>query len=167
MARKTTDRRMSEELIAKIEVASDKTWERADTWYRRFALSLGVANGAAFAGVASRIIEGKGDWLLGPAWLFMIGLLAAGFMPWLHAWAGRVQNRRLLDMQEGLDRHGLAGGPSPQSEVEINAYVREFRRIREAERFADKMTWFSAACFVLGTMGPLLGMTIRALSGAI
>lgn len=127
--------------------------EETRIWDRRFAFSVGIANAAALAGLASRIAEKplQATWLLPSAWLLLIGLVTAGLVPWLRLRAS-IHYRRLLT------------GARTHREAEMPEFNRA-KTLEDAHRLARAAIWTSAVCFVLAIALPLVALTIRALSG--
>lgn len=71
---------------ARAAAESAATKEDASFWLRRFILSLSIANGTGFVGLAAGVLQSEGlNLLAAPVtpvlWLFALGLVTSGVMP--------------------------------------------------------------------------------------
>lgn len=147
-------------ILARLERIAERHTEESDNWNRRFTLSAGVANGAAFAGLASKMIEGKVDWLLGPLWWFFFGMILAGLVPVAHANGRRIHSSRYQRMAYEWERYRLGETKSPH-EPDMAEIEREEAGM--IERVTRNVTWASVACFMIGILAPMIGLTAQRL----
>lgn len=72
-----------EKMKAYYEGQALRTGTLFDDWHKRWVFSLGVGNGVSLVTVAGTIFEKYDARLMPSAWLFLIGLIAAGTLPFV------------------------------------------------------------------------------------
>ncbi|PZO47808.1 MAG: hypothetical protein DCF16_17260 [Alphaproteobacteria bacterium] len=176
IAREREWRKQWAEQAKEWEGRSAQARELGDEWHKRWSLSLAVANGAAFVGVTSFLLDPSkhpqnlfvGDALLFAAWSFAIGGALAGSLPLVRASYFREQSK----WAEIIAREqGEGGGTTqiwsgePHDEPEMSDDL--LNRYGSArDRYRKRMEWFervAAIAFGLGIVAPLAIVTSVAL----
>src|SRR5688572_26899799 len=74
-----SDAELQEEYVRQ----SSRTSSLSDEWHKRWVFSLSIGNGVSLLSAGSALLEDPRSPLILSAWLFLFGLLAAGFLPFL------------------------------------------------------------------------------------
>ncbi|WP_425991003.1 hypothetical protein [Brevundimonas sp. TWP2-3-2] len=115
-----------------------------DVWDRQTVIWVGLANAAGLGVVVQKLAAdvAASAWLLPSAWIFLLGLVAAGFVP------------RLLHV------HFLTGSTQLFALRNNPAYDAP---IASTRKIAERVLASAGGAFVLGVVFPLAGLTASAL----
>ena len=120
--------------------ARDREIRENSTWYsRRFYTSLGLVNGAALAGLAAHVMDGKaaGFLVIVALWLYAAGMCTAGLIPAILGFANMIDDSTI------------------SSKVRLRAEI----KLRD---WSTRLMTISASCFVVGTAAGLVALSLRA-----
>lgn len=156
-----TKKQIAEE--EKLDRLSEQAQASYDDWYKRWVFMLSIGNGAAMLAIAGSVLEKpENKFLLVSAWLFLIGLVCAGFAPFVIARAYHEQASYLF----GKARLIFSNPLSPMTENNITASLKTWTdesKVKRGKllRLVEVLVFSSCASFLLGCIWGLLHLGHR------
>lgn len=144
------------ERIREYEQSKAEADQRRDDWQKRWVFSLSVGNGAAALAVSGSVLENGNRLIIGSAWCFFVGLICAGFLPFVlqklnHALGDYwfAQSRRITGKRSLMNEAGIS------HTMDDWAKIKRLRHNRLSQ-VQDVLTFASAGFFMLGGFWGLL-----------
>lgn len=156
-----TKKQIAEE--EKLDRLSEQAQASYDDWYKRWVFMLSVGNGAAMLAIAGSVLEKpENKFLLVSAWLFLIGLVCAGFAPFVIA----RSYHELASYFYGKARLVFSSRHSRMTEKQVTVSLEEWTAASKARRnkflrLVDVLVFLSSALFLTGCVWGLLTLANR------